>query len=510
MLSAWIGYREIGISFLGTHVSDIMKIVLFGGLFLCLTSVFLYVQPSYETPVSAEWYNHIFIIPAAILITITIMECAGAQTSAVTAMWGALFAGHISIEHDSAFPATWMLTSMIVAPVLGIVLFKLFERILQNRIYRRDIHLLTKNLYMKRLALAAILLAGVAMTINVAVFLSPYLAWGRGPLGNIATTPRVVLACILAATITATTLLVARHDTSRYKQMRHTIPSVLAQSLVMLAFTMLPPTLGLARWPIPVSPAQLRTATRITSTRDHRSIINMLFITILTPSVAILVTNALFSLEAGAIETAVITAVIIITCTLIRLYTRQARKHKQVRNALLAELSHKDETDDEHNKLNVAAVTSSFNTMSNEIDIKHKELVNLSLFIKQQRLYMEDVRDRLLKLAREKDMTVAAAQMTELAQSIGDNMKLTGEMDQFYSQVEDLHKNFVSRLQMRCPTLSEKEKRLAILLRLGFSSKDIASIMNVAAKSVEVSRYRFRRKLKIDRSVNIVQYLQMI
>ena len=89
-------------------------------------------------------------------------------------------------------------------------------------------------------------------------------------------------------------------------------------------------------------------------------------------------------------------------------------------------------------------------------------------------------------------------------------MRLTSEMDQFYNQVEEKHKNFVSRLLMRCPTLSEKEKRLAILLRLGFSSKDISSMMNVEPKSVEVSRYRFRRKLKLDRSVNIVQYLQMI
>ena len=49
-----------------------------------------------------------------------------------------------------------------------------------------------------------------------------------------------------------------------------------------------------------------------------------------------------------------------------------------------------------------------------------------------------------------------------------------------------------------------------IMLRLGFSSKDISGMMNVEPKSVEVSRYRFRRKLKLDRSVNIVEYLQMI
>ena len=149
--------------------------------------------------------------------------------------------------------------------------------------------------------------------------------------------------------------------------------------------------------------------------------------------------------------------------------------------------------------------------MTNEIDIKHKELVNLSLYIKQQRQYIEELSNQLIELSQsDADAQSLKEQLRLTALKLNENMKLTGEMDQFYNQVEELHKNFVSRLLMRCPSLSEKDKRLAILLRLGFSSKDISSMLNVEPKSVEVSRYRFRRKLRLDRSVNIVQYLQMI
>ncbi|MBR6490398.1 MAG: hypothetical protein IKT03_07690, partial [Muribaculaceae bacterium] len=133
-----------------------------------------------------------------------------------------------------------------------------------------------------------------------------------------------------------------------------------------------------------------------------------------------------------------------------------------------------------------------------------------SLYIKQQRQYLDDLRTELQQLAVEDNVAVMRERLLNLSQQLGDTMRLTGEMDQFYNQVEQQHKNFVSRLLMRCPSLSEKEKRLAIMLRLGFSSKDISSMMNVEPKSVEVSRYRFRRKLKLDRSVNIVEYLQMI
>ena len=73
-----------------------------------------------------------------------------------------------------------------------------------------------------------------------------------------------------------------------------------------------------------------------------------------------------------------------------------------------------------------------------------------------------------------------------------------------------MHKNFVSRLMMRCPTLTEREKRLAILLRLGFSSKEISSLMNIEIKSVETNRYRLRKKLRLDRNENIGTFLQLL
>ena len=97
-------------------------------------------------------------------------------------------------------------------------------------------------------------------------------------------------------------------------------------------------------------------------------------------------------------------------------------------------------------------------------------------------------------------------QIIELRES----MKFSQEMEQFYTQVDAMHKNFVSKLMMRCPNLTEQEKRLAILLRLGFSSKEIASLLNITTKSVEISRYRFRKKLKLERDENLVQYIQLL
>ena len=100
--------------------------------------------------------------------------------------------------------------------------------------------------------------------------------------------------------------------------------------------------------------------------------------------------------------------------------------------------------------------------------------------------------------------------MRTQVQELRENMKFSREMDHFYADVEEMHKNFVSRLLMRCPNLTERERRLAILLRLGLSSKEIAGLVNIETKSIEINRYRLRKKLRLDRNENIVQFLQLL
>jgi DNA-binding NarL/FixJ family response regulator len=80
----------------------------------------------------------------------------------------------------------------------------------------------------------------------------------------------------------------------------------------------------------------------------------------------------------------------------------------------------------------------------------------------------------------------------------------------FYAEVDELHKGFISKLTTSVRTSPSKEKRLAIFLRLGFSSKEMASLLNISAKSVEISRYRIRKKLKMERDENLVHYIQSL
>lgn len=513
MIGAWLGYREIGVSFLGIHIRDLISTKLIGILqaivvaALCLFMLFAFDETS--PIVNNISLNHAYIIMCAILMTIAIVRCVDQYTSAVTSFWGALAA--MVVCEDAAFhpSMTAALLSLVAAPILGLLFFLLYDRLFDSIIFKKDRHLLLKNLHMKRLALVGIILGGLTLAMNFALFTSPLLSSFLTEIDVTWLPFLFIFIGILSLAMVIPMMAVLRNENSMAKPMSWAMPSLYALITVLLLGN-IAGTMMLGMSPVVVSPSQLRECSKMTKGTRQRSLINLASITIATPLIAYLITLAMMKLTVSPLLISIVTCFALITCLLIMMYSKQWRKHNLTKKALDDELTHNSEAGDERNRLDVAAVTSQFNVMTNEIDIKHKELVNLSLYIKQQRQYLEDLSNTLNDLSTEGDVTLLRQKLRETAQKLNENMRLTGEMDHFYTQVEGLHKNFVSRLLMRCPNLSEKEKRLAIMLRLGFSSKDISSMMNVEPKSVEVSRYRFRRKLKLERNVNIVEYLQMI
>ena len=444
-----------------------------------------------------------------IVMTIAITRSANLYTSAVTALWGALTAIAYHYQWLDSFTLMASLFSLFAAPLLGIMLFALYDKMFERFIYKSSRHLLLKNLHMKRLALVGIILGGLTLATNYALFTSLILSSFLYEICVSWLQYLVALIVILSIAMAIPTTTVLRNENSMAKPMSWALPSLYALITVLLLGN-IAGTLLLGMVPVIVSPSQLRECSKMTKGARQRSLINLASITIATPLLAFLLVMAMMRIVNSPLLVLVVTSFVLITCLLITMYSKQWRKHNITKKALDDELTHNTEAGDERNRLDVAAVTSQFNVMTNEIDIKHNELVNLSLYIKQQRQYLEDLSKRLNDLSNEEDVATLRQELRDTAHKLNENMRLTGEMDHFYTQVEGLHKNFVSRLLMRCPNLSEKEKRLAIMLRLGFSSKDISSMLNVEPKSVEVSRYRFRRKLKLDRSTNIVEYLQMI
>lgn len=78
----------------------------------------------------------------------------------------------------------------------------------------------------------------------------------------------------------------------------------------------------------------------------------------------------------------------------------------------------------------------------------------------------------------------------------------------FQLHFRNSHSQFFENLREKQPDLSSNEIKLCAYLKLNLSSKEIASLMNVAITSVEQSRYRLRKKMNLDKDTNLVNYIQ--
>ena len=90
------------------------------------------------------------------------------------------------------------------------------------------------------------------------------------------------------------------------------------------------------------------------------------------------------------------------------------------------------------------------------------------------------------------------------------SLNIDKERKTFYLYVEETNSDFFLKLERNFPALTLKEKQLAALLRLNLSSKDIAHLQNISAKSVEMNRYRLRQKMNLETGDSLTELINKI
>ena len=77
----------------------------------------------------------------------------------------------------------------------------------------------------------------------------------------------------------------------------------------------------------------------------------------------------------------------------------------------------------------------------------------------------------------------------------------------FDAYFKNAHQHFLERLNQKYPALTPGDLRICCLLRMNLSTKEIASLLNIGVRSVELRRYRLRKRLGLEGETNLVEFL---
>ncbi len=149
-----------------------------------------------------------------------------------------------------------------------------------------------------------------------------------------------------------------------------------------------------------------------------------------------------------------------------------------------------------------------------QYDLRHKsqELASSTMnLIRKNEILLEmsrslnKVSDEITEKSESKNIL---RQINKMQNEIKQNIEQDNNWKKFAENFDLVYENYLIRLSEKFPNLTISDKKLCAYLKMDLSSKDIAPLLNMSFRSVEMSRYRIRKKMELERDVNLSEYLQ--
>lgn len=218
----------------------------------------------------------------------------------------------------------------------------------------------------------------------------------------------------------------------------------------------------------------------------------------------------LLSPESGRFLTMVILAAVVlagaVTFASLKIFSSEPRMRKELieREDLLSESKRVV------NSLEIKTMQVENEYLRNHLKLQKQEVLNVAVSISEQKEFIGKIYESVVEARNLEDSGQKDEALRNIAGELKLRMNFSDRIDSFYADVEKVHKDFMIRLAEKFPNLTKQERRLTVLLRLEFSSKYIATLMDISPKSVEIGRHRLRSKLGLTRQQSLTGYIKTI
>lgn len=146
-----------------------------------------------------------------------------------------------------------------------------------------------------------------------------------------------------------------------------------------------------------------------------------------------------------------------------------------------------------------------YNELEGELDEKSRELATLRLFIQQREDNLLSLKNLFSALSNGSGF-ITKAKYTEILQILEKELKEQNGWDSFKENLDVLQNEFLKKLAINHPKLTQKDLLVCAYIKLAKSNKDIANLLNISVQSVEMTRYRIRKKMDLNSKISLNDY----
>ncbi len=142
-----------------------------------------------------------------------------------------------------------------------------------------------------------------------------------------------------------------------------------------------------------------------------------------------------------------------------------------------------------------------------EVSHKNVQLANYTMTILRKNELLIRLRDEIGKQKQDLGGRYPNYHYDHLISLIDSSISSEDDWRIFEMHFDQAHENFFMRLKAKYEELTTSDLKLCAYLRLNLSSKEIAPLLNISVRGVEIRRYRLRKRLFLNTDENLVEFL---
>ena len=138
--------------------------------------------------------------------------------------------------------------------------------------------------------------------------------------------------------------------------------------------------------------------------------------------------------------------------------------------------------------------------LQRDIETKNRELGLSTMNLIRRNELLSTIKKELSVVKSKEDIA-------SVIKLINNNLNTSDDWKLFEEAFENADKGFIKKLKSLHSNLTSNDLRLCTYLRLNLSSKEIAPLLNISPRSVEVKRYRLRKKMNLEHESSLTNYI---
>ncbi len=147
-------------------------------------------------------------------------------------------------------------------------------------------------------------------------------------------------------------------------------------------------------------------------------------------------------------------------------------------------------------------------SLDDEVKFKNQQITDFAIHISEKNELLEKVKTKLKRVKVINDSHKEV--LNDTLHFINNDIENDKEKIQLYKDVSQTNDSFGSKLDTKFSDLNDKEKKVATMLRLGQTSKQIALQLGITAASVDNYRYNLRKKMNVPKGKSLKTFIQNI